>query len=154
MNEFAIYDMLGNLDEDVILDALPPSFAAVTPAKISRSKGRLDGFLSSPVAAAVLSGVVAIGILIAIVLAGRQDPSQPIVSPTESEESTVETETISTTSEETHSDDPLLGDDMMKDVSSIFYSSLHLYNEMREHALSINPNVEYPDISESPLQST
>ncbi len=98
MSELAIYAMLDQLDEDVLLDALPPSFVSGAPKR--RLRGTGGRFMSSPVAAAVLSGVVAIGVLIAIVLAGRGGPDLP-PSPAGSTAGTVSSDESATPDETT-----------------------------------------------------
>jgi hypothetical protein len=64
------------IDERFILGSALPTAAS---AKAPRF-GVLSRFLSSGVGAAVISGVVAVGVLVAIVLAGRNTPSLPPVT--------------------------------------------------------------------------
>lgn len=76
MKGMTIYEGLTHIDDTFILGSMP---SAVPPAKAPRF-GVLSRFLSSGVAAAVISGVVAVGVLVAIVLAGRNTPALPPVT--------------------------------------------------------------------------
>ncbi len=73
-----LYAALSNVDEDLILSTIPPSCRQEAVARPGR-ENRLSRFMSSGIAAAVLSTVVALGILIAIVLAGQNSPVTPPV---------------------------------------------------------------------------
>ncbi len=69
MKDLAVFTMLDRLDEDVIMNTLPPSF--VTGAPKRRRDSAFGRLMSSPAAAAVLSVIVAGGVLAGIILAGR-----------------------------------------------------------------------------------
>lgn len=76
MRPLLIAQKMTEIDERFILgSALPTAAPAKTP-----HFGALSRFLNSGVAAAVISGVVAVGVLVAIVLAGRNTPSLPPVT--------------------------------------------------------------------------
>ncbi len=92
------------LPDSIILDALPPSWDPdATPAPRPKRASRLAGFfLDNGWVAAVLSAVVAIGVIVAIVLAGRGEGPVPPTGGTvdsESAESNIDNtpETESTT---------------------------------------------------------
>ncbi len=79
MNGEQLFAALGELDTALVLDALPPSWSAPAAAPAPRRHvGGFDRFLSSGRVAAVLSTVVALGVLIAIVLAGQKQPPDPV----------------------------------------------------------------------------
>ncbi len=87
MKNLSRLELLGGVDDALLLDALPPSLAAGGPAvQRHRRAGGFDRFMSSGRVAAVLSTVVALGVLIAIVLAGQRDPytTPPIATSGES----------------------------------------------------------------------
>lgn len=77
MNSMLIAKKLTDIDEQYILESDP---SAVAAAHYPRGTSALSRFLSSGIAAAVISGVVALGVLVAIVMAGRVDPVIPPVS--------------------------------------------------------------------------
>ncbi len=74
----AIFEHIQYIDEDLILEALPASWQSSGKA-ISRRKGSLGRFLSSPVAAVILSVVVSGAVLTGIILAGQSGPGTPPV---------------------------------------------------------------------------
>ncbi len=69
-----IFAALSDIDEDIILETCPP--ASASSAARPREEGRLGRFLSNGVAAAVLSVIASVSLIVAIVLAGRwgEDP--------------------------------------------------------------------------------
>ena len=74
MNGMIIYESLSHIDDAFILDSMPP------PVKKTAKKPRfqaLSNFVNSGIGAAVISGIVALGVLIAIVMAGRAAPLTP-----------------------------------------------------------------------------
>ena len=74
MNGMILYESLSHIDDAFILGSMPP------PAKKTAKKPRLQAlsnFVNSGIGAAVISGIVALGVLIAIVMAGRADPLTP-----------------------------------------------------------------------------
>ena len=77
MKGMTIYEGLTHIDDTFILGSMP---SAASPAAKAPRFGVLPRFLSSGVGAAVISGVVAVGVLVAIVLAGRNTPSLPPVT--------------------------------------------------------------------------
>ena len=77
MKGMTIYEGLTHIDDTFILGSMP---SAASPAAKAPRFGVLSRFLSSGVGAAVISGVVAVGVLVAIVLAGRNSPSLPPVT--------------------------------------------------------------------------
>ncbi len=86
MNGQTLFELIQNVDEDLVLDAMPASYASLLPPKKPRRK-RIGEWMSSPLIAAMLSGIVAIGILVGVVLATRQDPSPSVDATGESETS-------------------------------------------------------------------
>jgi hypothetical protein len=64
------------IDDRFVLNSVLPA----SPVAKAPRFGVLSRFLSSRVGAAVISGVVAVGVLVAIVLAGRNTPSLPPVT--------------------------------------------------------------------------
>ena len=77
MKGMTIYEGLTHIDDTFILGSMP---SAASPVAKAPRFGVLSRFLSSGVGAAVISGVVAVGVLVAIVLAGRNTPSLPPVT--------------------------------------------------------------------------
>ncbi len=73
--QFDLFAALSEIDEDIVAETCPSP--SVLPAP--RAEGRFGRFLSSGTAAAVLSAVVSLGVIVAIVLAGRggEDPLPP-----------------------------------------------------------------------------
>ncbi len=65
----SLTDMSDDLIEESLLPPAPPA------AKSHRKRGRFSDFMSSPLAAAVLSGIVALAVLVAIIAAGQRDPT-------------------------------------------------------------------------------
>ncbi len=104
MNELNIYALLSELDEDIIESTVPPSLVGGFVPR-AKKESLFSRFMSNGWVAAVLSAVVAIGVIVAIVLAGRGDG--PVVPPvgtsggneSESGESKIENETIPADSE-------------------------------------------------------
>ncbi len=76
MNGIALAELWNDIREDYLLDAIPPSYAAGTILP-PRRKGSLGRFLSSPVAAVILSVVVSGAVLTGIILAGQSGPNSP-----------------------------------------------------------------------------
>ncbi len=76
-----LHEMINNVDDDLLLDAMPPAWQKGKKATVCKplsTLGRAMGrMMNSGVAAAVLSGVVAVGVLTAIVLAGQSQPQPP-----------------------------------------------------------------------------
>ncbi len=77
------YEAMSSIDEDLLLDALPPSLAEGGPAPRRGRNGRrrdpdedsaLGRFMSSPLAAAVLSVVIGIAVVIGVAALGRMEP--------------------------------------------------------------------------------
>ncbi len=69
---------LSGIDDDLILDAIPAAWLGATPPKRNRLAAAYDRFMSSGIAAAVLSVVVALGVLTGIVMLTRHDlPDDP-----------------------------------------------------------------------------
>ncbi len=94
MNELKIYALLSELDEDIIESTLPPSLVGGAPAAPrEREESFISRFLSSGWVAAVLSTVAALGLIIAIVLAGRMGSNTPPAGGIGESESAVEGET-------------------------------------------------------------
>ena len=94
MNTILIAEKLTDIDERYILESDPT--VGVVLFKQSRFAA-LSRFLSSGVGAAVISGVVALGVLVAIVMAGRNPPNLP---PFSTEDSTVSENTEDETTSE------------------------------------------------------
>ncbi len=102
MNGQAIFEHIQYIDEDLILEALPASWQAASgPAP--RRKGAFGRLMSSPVAAVILSVIVAGGVLTGIILAGRMEPDPgDTLPPTATDTDTVtESDTIETAPERT-----------------------------------------------------
>ncbi len=82
MTKPGIWECLGNIPEDYVADAMPPSWRT-DPASAPRPTGRghdiLHTILHSGWTAAILSVVVAFGVIVAIVRAGREEPTKPPV---------------------------------------------------------------------------
>ena len=74
MNGMIIYESLSHIDDAFILGSMPPTAAKTVKKPRFRA---LSNFINSGIGAAVISGIVALGVLIAIVLAGRADPMIP-----------------------------------------------------------------------------
>ncbi len=90
MTDLRNYQMLTYIDEDIILSTLPPSFAAGGVTRRRRrdpdAESGYDRFMSSPLAAAVLSVIVGLGLVIGLVALGRSEgPVTPAGSVAESE---------------------------------------------------------------------
>ena len=99
MNTILIAEKLTDIDERYILESDPT--VGVVLFKQSRFAA-LSRFLSSGVGAAVISGVVALGVLVAIVMAGRNPPNLPPIS---TEDSTVSENTEDETTTEPMTED-------------------------------------------------
>lgn len=76
MKGMMIYEGLTHIDDTFILGSMPPATAAPKAPRFPA----LSQFLNSGVGAAVISGVVALGVLVAIVMAGRIEPVTPPVT--------------------------------------------------------------------------
>ncbi len=76
MKPLLIAQKMTEIDERFILGSVLPTAA---PVKTHRFPA-LSRFMNSGVAAAVISGVVAVGVLTGIILAGRTPPNQPPVT--------------------------------------------------------------------------
>lgn len=74
MNGMIIYESLSHIDDAFILGSMPPTAAKTVKKPRFRA---LSNFINSGIGAAVISGIVALGVLIAIVMAGRADPMIP-----------------------------------------------------------------------------
>ena len=99
MNTILIAEKLTDIDERYILESDPT--VGVVLFKQSRFAA-LSRFLSSGVGAAVISGVVALGVLVAIVMAGRNPPNLPPIS--------TEDSTVSENTEDETTTDPMTED--------------------------------------------
>ncbi len=88
MNPMLIAEKLTDIDDRYILESDP--VVGVFPMRHPRASA-LSRFLNSGVFAAVISGVVALGVLTAIIMAGRADPVTPPVS---TEDTTVTESTV------------------------------------------------------------
>ena len=76
MKPLLIAQKMTEIDDRFVLNSILPA----SPAAKAPRFGVLSRFLSSGVGAAVISGVVAVGVLVAIVLAGRNTPALPPVT--------------------------------------------------------------------------
>ena len=76
MKPILIAQKMTEIDERFILGSMPPATAAPKAPRFPA----LSQFLNSGVGAAVISGVVALGVLVAIVMAGRIEPVTPPVT--------------------------------------------------------------------------
>ncbi len=100
--------LLSAIDEDLIEEAFPAAWAPMlgrprtSRPHVRRTFGRLS---ESGVAAAVISGIVAIGVLIAIILAGRTSPLVPPVG-SDTESGITDTAEPGETNTPTESDTP------------------------------------------------
>ncbi len=74
MNDLALFAMLGNLDDDIIADTCPPDLLLSAAVRPPRREAGLGQWMNSGWAAAILSTIVAIGVLVAVVLAGQRGP--------------------------------------------------------------------------------
>ncbi len=107
MNGQQLFDIVGKVDADLIDDALPPSHAALAgkaPARRLHPLRSFTRFANTGLGAAVISGVVAIGVLTAIIVAGQTGgpgtgPAGDISTPDTNREELRETDTsaLSTT---------------------------------------------------------
>lgn len=79
LNGEQIFIRMSDLDARLVAEALPPSMRAGAAGVASRRVRRASAFWSSGWTAAVLSGVVALGALIAIIVAGQNGTGQPPV---------------------------------------------------------------------------
>ncbi len=91
-----LYDALGGVSDRHVSDAFPPSWRTETVADKPSRSHVWEFFLDNGWVAAVLSAVVAVGVIVAIVLAGRGEPVVPPVG-TESSDTMEESETDETT---------------------------------------------------------
>ena len=71
--ELRLSSLLTDMSDDLIEESLLPPAAPV--AKPRRERGRFSDFMNSPLAAAVLSGIVALAVLVGIIAAGQRDPT-------------------------------------------------------------------------------
>lgn len=76
MRPLLIAQKMTEIDDRFVLNSILPA----SPAAKAPRFGVLSRFLSSGVGAAVISGAVAVGVLVAIVLAGRNTPALPPVT--------------------------------------------------------------------------
>ncbi len=74
-----IFIRMSDMDPRLVAEALPPSMRAGAVGEPSRRARRMSAFWNSGWTAAVLSGVVALGVLIAIIVAGQNGSGQPPV---------------------------------------------------------------------------
>ncbi len=73
-----IFIRMSDMDPQLVAEALPPSMRAGAGG-VTRRASRASAFWNSGWTAAVLSGVVALGVLIAIIVAGQNGSGQPPV---------------------------------------------------------------------------
>ena len=79
--ELRLSSLLTDMSDDLIVESLlPPAFPVAKPR---RERGRFSDFMNSPLAAAVLSGIVALAVLVGIIAAGRRDPTANPVGSTD-----------------------------------------------------------------------
>ncbi len=81
MNEFAFQNAMNRLPDDILLDALPPSWRPNGGSVPEEKSSAISRFFSSGWVAACLSVVVAVGVIAAIVLAGRGGADDPAIDP-------------------------------------------------------------------------
>ncbi len=74
LNGEEIFSLMSNLDPRLVSEAVPPSWVSDSGAMPRKVKRRPFSFLDSGWAAAILSVVVALGVLSAIIIAGRMNP--------------------------------------------------------------------------------
>ncbi len=104
MNELSVLAVLSDLDEDIIESTVPPSLAGMTPTPKVKGDSLLSRILSNGWVAAVLSTVVALAVIIAIVLAGRDDdPMVPPVGAVGESESASESQAVGESEPESES---------------------------------------------------
>ncbi len=100
MTKPSLWQHLTDIPDAYILDALPPAWAADAPVEPKERRGSrvASFFLDNGWVAAVLSALVAVGLIVAIVLAGRESPAVPPVGGTaEGERTETDTDTASET---------------------------------------------------------
>ncbi len=90
MNAIALAELWTHVREDYLLDAIPPSYAAGASKPVGRRRGAFGRFMSSGWAAAILSVIVAGGVLTGIILAGQGGPGAPPVGTNRSTETETE----------------------------------------------------------------
>ncbi len=95
MKGMIIYEGLTRIDDGFILGSTLPAAGAVAPK--TRRESAFARFASSGWGVAVISCVVALGVLTAIILVGQREPTLPPVSTGNSTETTVETGTETAT---------------------------------------------------------
>ncbi len=86
-----IWERLSYMSDKIIEESMIPAQAAPAAAKRTREKGRFSAFMNHPAMVAVLCAVVSLGVVAAIVMAGRGGPDVPPVVGTSHVE---ETETL------------------------------------------------------------
>ncbi len=79
MNDLGILAMLSELDDDVVLDAYAGAVGAADAPRRPRRQCRFGDWMNNGWVAAGLSAVVALGILVAIIMAGQGGPDVPPV---------------------------------------------------------------------------
>lgn len=80
-----LFGLLTDVGDDLVEESLIPT-APASVKKSRRERGRLAEFWNSPLAAAILSGIVALGVLAGIIVAGQQNMTpgkQPGGQPTD-----------------------------------------------------------------------
>jgi hypothetical protein len=131
------------IDDRFILNSILPA----SPVAKAPRFGVLSRFMNSGVAAAVISGVVAVGVLVAIVLAGRNTPSLPPVTTddpppvTESteEESGRETEEVTENESEPETDSPpeiIMTPEELKAATYEMLDNFNIYDYCPEYICS------------------
>ncbi len=73
-----IFSLMSDIDPKLLAEAVPPSWVSDEAHRPQKEKKHPFAWLDSGLAAAILSTVVAIGVLIAIVMAGRMGTSDPV----------------------------------------------------------------------------
>ncbi len=92
LNGEQIFSLMSDIDPKLLAEAVPPSWVSDTGAVPRKPKRHPFAWLDSGWAAAVLSAVVAIGVLVAIVMAGRMGTGDPVGGTSAESESVTETE--------------------------------------------------------------
>lgn len=147
MKPLLIAQKMTEIDDRFVLNSILPA----SPVAKAPRFGVLSRFLSSGVGAAVISGVVAMGVLVAIVLAGRNTPALPPVTTddpppvTESteEESGRETEEVtedeSESEAETETDSPpevIMTPEELKAATYEMLDNFNIYDYCPEYICS------------------
>ncbi len=91
MKPLDAYVVLNELDEDLVLDAIPPAWGAggVAPKRRRDGDSAYGRFMRSPMAAAVLSVIASAAVLSGMIALGRHASTTPGAAITESGEDTV-----------------------------------------------------------------